>query len=109
MLQTSLLLMKSLNKIETPIFLSIVCSVFPKAIFLTFIKTNGNVSKLTIKNIKYQPFRCKIISVNGQFISLLLHLMKIYLFKRKQLILMLEISHFLFRHVTCGGLHRKLL
>ena len=36
MLQTSLLLMKSLNKTETPIFLSVVCSLFPKAIFLTF-------------------------------------------------------------------------
>ena len=32
-----LLLMKSLNKTETPIFLSVVCSLFPKAIFLTFI------------------------------------------------------------------------
>ena len=29
--------MKSLNKTETPIFLSVVFSVFPKAIFLTFI------------------------------------------------------------------------
>ena len=28
---------KSLNKTETPIFLSVVCSLFPKAIFLTFI------------------------------------------------------------------------
>ena len=37
MLQTSLLLMKTLNKTETPIFLSVVCSLFPKAIFLTFI------------------------------------------------------------------------
>ena len=37
MLQTSLLLMKSLNKTKTPIFLSVVCSLFPKAIFLTFI------------------------------------------------------------------------
>ena len=37
MLQTSLLLMKSLNKTETPIFLSVVRSLFPKAIFLTFI------------------------------------------------------------------------
>ena len=37
MLQTSLLLMKRLNKTETPIFLSVVCSIFPKAIFLTFI------------------------------------------------------------------------
>ena len=36
-LQTSLLLMKSLNKTETPIFLSVVCAMFPKAIFLTFI------------------------------------------------------------------------
>ena len=39
MLQTSLLLVKSLNKTETPIFLSVVCSLFPKAIFLTFIKS----------------------------------------------------------------------
>ena len=37
MLQTSLLLMKSLDKTETPIFLSVVWSLFPKAIFLTFI------------------------------------------------------------------------
>ena len=37
MLQTSLLLMKSLNKTETHIFLSEVCSLFPKAILLTFI------------------------------------------------------------------------
>ena len=37
MLQTSLLLMKSLIKTETPIFLSVVSSLFPKAIFLTFI------------------------------------------------------------------------
>ena len=37
MLQTSLLLMKSLNKTETPIFLSVVCSLFSKAIFFTFI------------------------------------------------------------------------
>ena len=29
--------MKSLNKTETPIFLSVVCSLFPKAIFLMFI------------------------------------------------------------------------
>ena len=36
MLQTSLLLMKSLSKTETPIFLSVVCCLFPKAFFLTF-------------------------------------------------------------------------
>ena len=29
--------MKSLNKTETPIFLSVVCSLFPKAIFMTCI------------------------------------------------------------------------
>ena len=39
MLQTSLLLMKSLNKTETPIFLYVVRSLFPKAIFLMFIVT----------------------------------------------------------------------
>ena len=37
MLQASLLLMKRLNKTETPIFLSVVCFLFPKAIFLSFI------------------------------------------------------------------------
>ena len=37
MLQPSFLFMKSLNKYETPIFLSVVCSVFPNAIFLAFI------------------------------------------------------------------------
>ena len=31
--------MKSLNKTETPIFLSVVCSLFPKAIFLTLFET----------------------------------------------------------------------
>ena len=36
-LQTSLLLMKSLNETETPIFLSVMCSLFPNAIILTFI------------------------------------------------------------------------
>ena len=45
MLQTSLLLMKSLNKTETPIFLSVVCSLFPKAIFLTFILSPGNAKQ----------------------------------------------------------------
>ena len=36
MLKTSLLLMKSLNKTVTPIFLSVACSLLPKASFLTF-------------------------------------------------------------------------
>ena len=40
MLQTSLLLMKRLNKAETPTFYSVVCSLFPKAIFLMFIVQN---------------------------------------------------------------------
>ena len=44
MLQTSLLLMKCLNKTETPIFLSVVCSLFPKAIFLTFIQISTDLS-----------------------------------------------------------------
>ena len=33
MLQTTLLLMKSLNKTETPIFPSVMCTLFPKATF----------------------------------------------------------------------------
>ena len=32
-----LLLMKKLNKTDTPILFSVVCSLFPKAIFFTFI------------------------------------------------------------------------
>ena len=36
-LQTSLLLMKSLNKTDTPIFFSAMCSLFPKAMFFMFI------------------------------------------------------------------------
>ena len=46
MLQTSLLIMKSLNKTETPIFLSVVCSLFPKAIFLTYIFARRNPVKI---------------------------------------------------------------
>ena len=46
MLQTSLLLMKSLIKTETPIFLSVVCSLFPKGnrfhVYLCYICTIGN-------------------------------------------------------------------
>ena len=58
MLQTSLLLMKSLNKTETPIFLSEVCSLFPKAIFLTFICyrliKNGQAILLKHSHRKYR-------------------------------------------------------
>ena len=39
MLQTSLLLMKSLNKTETTI--SVVCSLFPNSIFLTVLVPSG--------------------------------------------------------------------
>ena len=45
MLRTSFLLVKGLNKTETPIFLSVVCSLFPKAIFLTFIKSQPEIQK----------------------------------------------------------------
>ena len=52
MLQTSLLLMKSLTKTETPIFLSLVCSLFPKAIFFDVYfmckKANGKLQKLSL-------------------------------------------------------------
>ena len=34
--------MKSLSKTETPIFLSVVCFSFLKAIFLTFTYSNDN-------------------------------------------------------------------
>ena len=41
--------MKSLSKTETPIFLSVVCSLFPNAIFLTFILVHrGKIRKYEI-------------------------------------------------------------
>ena len=40
--------MKSLNKTETPIFLSVVCSLFPNAIFLTFIKALLQLANFTL-------------------------------------------------------------
>ena len=54
MLQTSLLLMKSLNKTETPIFKSVVCSLFPKAIFLTFIVIKTCLIKRSSEIIRTQ-------------------------------------------------------
>ena len=52
MLQALLLLMKSLNKTETLIFLSVVCSLFPKAIFLTFInKTESPISNFNVFSV----------------------------------------------------------
>ena len=56
MLQTSLLLMKSLNKTVTPIFLSVVCSLFPKAIFLTFIPLKTVLGDLS-SHAKYNAVR----------------------------------------------------
>ena len=38
--ETSILLMKSINKTETPIFKSVIFSLFPKAIFLMFFQEN---------------------------------------------------------------------
>ena len=60
MLQTSSLLIKSLSKTETPIFLSVMCSLFPKAIFLTFIKRNSishgkRIGPMILWNIKIKP------------------------------------------------------
>ena len=56
MLPTSLLLMKCLNKTEAPVFLSVVCSLFPKAIFLTFIEVDLIVSSPVFT---YLPRRIK--------------------------------------------------
>ena len=54
MLQSSLLLMKSLNKTETPIFFVLqACSLFPKAIFLTFI-VKSRTSVLSTPNIRFR-------------------------------------------------------
>ena len=52
MLQTSLLLMKSLNKTETSIFQSVVCSLFTKIIVLTFIwKKNLNSAVIMVNTV----------------------------------------------------------
>ena len=62
MLQTSLLLMKSLNKTETPIFLSVLCSLFPKAIVLTFISMKKIKQKIE-KFIIDKYFKTLTVSV----------------------------------------------
>ena len=41
--------MKSLNKTETPLFLSVMCSLFQKAIFWTFV--NVLVSQLLVSGL----------------------------------------------------------
>ena len=61
--------MKSLNKTETLIFLSVVCSLFPKAIFLTLLKTIFEITNILKKKKK------KIIFI---FLSLLKYLFIIY-------------------------------
>ena len=52
MLQTSLPLIKNLNKTETPIFLSVVCALFPNAIVLDvyFINRQNCFEKLALAN-----------------------------------------------------------
>ena len=64
MLQTSLLLMKSLNKTETPIFLSVVCSLFPKTIFLTFIVLRSGLWTWLAK-LAYQV----MLTIRGRLIT----------------------------------------
>ena len=70
MLQTSLLLMKSPNKTETPIFLSVVCSLFPKAIFLTFIlKFCTNICYLLLYRVRENHISMLIIPFICPFFS----------------------------------------
>ena len=40
-LQASLLLVGNLNETRAPIFCSVVCSLFPEAVFLTFIHVDN--------------------------------------------------------------------
>ena len=77
MLQTSLLLMKSLSKTETPIFLSVVCSLFPKAIFLTFIVLLGETTKsenrggaTRVETFWWRYMSCYLINYTGRVISI---------------------------------------
>ena len=65
MLQTSLLLMRNLNKTETPIFLSVVCFLFPKAIFVTFI-LHEPISRLnSYKNSAVYVSDCRLLFFAG--------------------------------------------
>ena len=54
-LQTSLLLMKCLNQIDAPIFSSVVCSLFPKAIFLTFILLHCSWCQCPVATVERLP------------------------------------------------------
>ena len=77
MLQTSLLLIKGLNKTETLIFLSVVCSLFSKAIFLTFIVINDfkmiiycfkwGLTVASMKCLKYFEKLYRILSSSNFF------------------------------------------
>ena len=51
MLQISLVLMKCLNKTETPIFQIVVCSLFP--IFLAFIYSFLSLSQQSCTELSY--------------------------------------------------------
>ena len=52
MLQISLLLMKNFNRTVTPIYLSVVCSLFPKEIFLTAIQFRKKTVPIQDRNLK---------------------------------------------------------
>ena len=47
--------MKSLNKTETPIFYSVVCSLIPKAIFLTFILLHCSLCYYRVAAVERLP------------------------------------------------------
>ena len=53
--QTSLLLMKSLNKTETPIFRSVLCSLFPKAIFYDVYFTTLQLMSVRVPAVECLP------------------------------------------------------
>ena len=59
MFPTSLLLMKSLNKTETPVFLSVVCSLFPKAIILTFTVRSNYIQRGSLSCLNNYPAGAK--------------------------------------------------
>ena len=59
-LQTQLLFMKRFSKTEIPIFLSVVCSLFPKAIYFKFIE---NDTKCVVR------FACRLLMLEQQKIT----------------------------------------
>ena len=55
-LQTSLELMKSRNKTETSIFLSVMRSLFLKAFFFTFIIQQQYILSFFVRNPRFPKF-----------------------------------------------------